>query len=83
MRGAAEFAGAHIPGALNIAHTRLAARIDEVPSDKPVLAYCRTGNRASAAVALLKKHGYDVTYVDGAFGYWAGLSETPELAGVA
>ena len=83
VRGAAEFGGAHIPGAINIAYTRLASRIDEVPRDKPIMAYCRTGNRASAAAALLAREGFDVTLVDGAFAYWAGLNEAPEPAGVA
>ena len=83
VRGAAEFGGAHIPGAINIAYTRLASRIDEVPRDKPIMAYCRTGNRASAAAALLAREGFDVTLVDGAFAYWAGLNEALEPAGVA
>jgi hydroxyacylglutathione hydrolase len=75
VRGAAEYAGVHIPGAINIAHTRLAHRLDEVPRDKPVLTYCRTGNRASSAAALLAKEGYDVTMVDGDFGSWKGLRQ--------
>lgn len=83
VRGAAEFEGAHIPGAINVAHTRLAARIDEVPRDKPVMTYCRSGNRASAAAALLAREGFEVTHVDGAFAYWAGLSQATEPAGVA
>lgn len=83
VRGAAEYAGAHVPGAINIAHTRLAARLDEVPSDKPVLAYCRSGNRASAATALLARAGYDVTLVDGAFSTWPGLSTQKATSGVS
>ena len=83
VRGAAEFAGAHIDGAQNIAHTRLARRIEEVPRDKPVLVYCRSGNRASAAVSLLVKHGYEATHVDGLLSSWAGLAQHSEPAGVA
>ena len=55
-----------------IAHTRLANRIDEVATDRPILAYCRTGNRAAAAASLLRKEGYDVTLVDGMFSSWPG-----------
>ena len=83
VRGAAEFGGAHIPGAMNIAHTRLASRLAEVPRDKPVMAYCRSGNRASAAAALLARAGLEVTLVDGPFSSWAGLQRTAEPAGVA
>lgn len=83
VRGAAEFSGAHVPGALNVAYTRLASRLDEIPRDKPVLAYCRSGNRASAAAALLARAGLDVTLVDGPFASWAGLRPAPEPAGAA
>jgi hydroxyacylglutathione hydrolase len=72
VRGAAEYAANHVPGAINIAHTRLARRISEIPTDKPVLAYCRSGARASSAVSLLQKAGYDVTHVDGMYGSWPG-----------
>jgi hydroxyacylglutathione hydrolase len=82
VRGAAEFA-VHVPGAINIAHTRLADRLAEIPKDKPVLTYCRTGNRASAAAALLAREGYDVTLVDGEFAAWSGLRDAGVSAGVA
>jgi hydroxyacylglutathione hydrolase len=81
VRGAAEYAGAHIPGAINIAHTRLAARLDEVPTDQPVLVHCRSGKRASASVALLAKAGYDVTLVDGDFASWQGLDQVQASPG--
>ena len=83
VRGAAEYAGGHIPGAINIAHTRLSARLDEVPTDKPILAYCRSGNRASAASALLAREGFDVTHVDGQFAHWAGLNRIEAPVGAA
>ena len=79
VRGAAEYAESHLPGAMNIAHTRLANRINEVVKDKPILAYCRTGNRAAAAVSLLMKEGYNVTLVDGMFSTWPGVVARPHL----
>ena len=83
VRGAAEYAGLHVPGAINIAHTRLANRLAEVPKDKPVLTYCRTGNRAAAAAALLAREGYDVTLVDGELAAWPGFRAEGAPAGVA
>jgi hydroxyacylglutathione hydrolase len=83
VRGAAEFAGGHLPGAMNIAHTRLASRLSEVPRDKPVLTYCRSGNRASAAAALLAREGYRVLLVDGMFDSWPGHRAGAVPAGVA
>lgn len=70
VRRLTEFQAGHVTGAKNVAHTRLALRLDEVDSSKPVIVHCRTGERASAAVSLLKKHGYDVTHVDGDFEQW-------------
>ncbi len=75
VRRAAEHGAGHVPGAINIAHTRLARRLDEVPRDKPVLTYCRSGNRASAAAALLARNGYDVIHVDGMFDAWPGRAK--------
>jgi len=83
VRGAAEYSGAHIPGAINIAHTRLGIRLDEVPTDKPVFTHCRSGKRASAAASLLAKAGYDVTLIDGDFASWPGLNEVAASAGAA
>jgi hydroxyacylglutathione hydrolase len=80
VRGAAEFAGAHVPGAVNVAHTRLAARIDEVPRDRPVTVYCRSGNRAASAASFLEREGYEVVYVDGLLAEWPGLKANAAVA---
>ena len=63
VRGAAEFATGHVPGATNIAHTRLPVRRDELPEGKALAVYCRSGARAAAATAWLEKEGYAVTLV--------------------
>lgn len=64
VRKKSEYDESHGEGALNIAHTRLLERIDEVPADKPVLVHCKSGARASAASSLLERHGHVVHYVD-------------------
>ena len=68
VRGAGEFAAGHVRGAVNIAHTRLAARIAEVPSGDPLYVHCGSGLRASFAVPFLAAKGRRVIHVDGAFG---------------
>ena len=65
-----EFAGGHIPGAVNIAHTRLLARIQEVPKDRNVLVNCFGGGRSSLSCSLLQKHGYQVANLAGGFNAW-------------
>ena len=67
VRRASENASAALPGAINVAHTRLAARLDEIPSDKTLLVHCRSGARSAVASAMLERNGYDVVYVNGAF----------------
>ncbi|HXF63586.1 MAG TPA: rhodanese-like domain-containing protein [Caldilineaceae bacterium] len=39
VRGDAEYAAGHIPGARHIPGDRLAERLDEVPRDRPIVAY--------------------------------------------
>ncbi len=71
-----------MPGAVNIAHTRLMPRIDEVPQDGELLVHCQSGNRASAATSFLKRNGLDVVAVDDDFTNWAGAGAQEEEAGV-
>ncbi len=68
VRRQAEFDAGHAPGALNIAHTRLLARRDEIPRDRPLLVHCQTGARAASAASLLERLGHTVLYVDDDFG---------------
>jgi len=68
VRGAGEFAAGHVKGAANIAYTRLAARIGEVPTAGTLLIHCGSGLRASIASAYLAREGRKVVHVDGSFG---------------
>jgi hydroxyacylglutathione hydrolase len=75
VRRASEFAEGHIDGARNIAHTRLMARLEEVPKGKPILVHCQGGTRSAFATAMLERAGYDATNIAGGYGAWeaAGL----------
>lgn len=70
VRKQSEFEEGHVPGALNIAHTRLMDRLDEVPHDKPVMVSCRTGARAAVASAMLERADFAVKYVDDLIEEW-------------
>ncbi len=63
VRGKVDYDHWHIPGALNIAHTRLFVRLDEVPRDRPVLVHCASGARSAHSASLLQRHGYEVVNV--------------------
>ncbi|MEO1511585.1 MAG: rhodanese-like domain-containing protein, partial [Planctomycetota bacterium] len=71
VRRATEFAGGHVPGATNIAHTRLASRLDELPGDGPILVNCRSGGRSARASAYLKRAGRDVINLAGGYSAWS------------
>lgn len=72
VRRASEYEAGHVPDSLNIAHTRLLARLDEVPETGELLVYCRSGARASAAVAMLERAGRKVSLIDDEFARWSG-----------
>jgi hydroxyacylglutathione hydrolase len=67
VRGAAEHQGRHIKGALSIPHTRLQARVAEIPANRTLIVHCQSGNRASAAAAYLERNGRQTVYVNDGF----------------
>lgn len=74
VRRADEFHAGHLPGAKNIAHTRLLARLDEVPKDHPIWVYCRTSIRSAYSAGFLQSKGFDITMLDGGFKAWSKVN---------
>ena len=60
VRTPEEFAAGHVPGAVNIPHSELAARIAELAGarERDIVVYCRTGMRAAEALEVLEKAGF-------------------------
>jgi rhodanese-related sulfurtransferase len=58
VRAPEEYAAGHVPGAVNIPHDQIAARLAEVPKDRDVVLYCRSGRRAAMAGEVLSGNGY-------------------------
>jgi hydroxyacylglutathione hydrolase len=77
VRGAAEFDAGHVPGALNVPHTHIAAGADTLPVDKPLLVYCASGARAAAAVAMLSRLGFDAIAVNDSFANYRRVQPLP------
>jgi len=74
VRTEAEYADGHIPGAVNIPHTELAARLLELPGDRTtdIVVHCRSGKRAKSAEQILLDAGYQrVSDLDGHMLGWA------------
>ena len=59
-----EYRGGHIPEAIHIPLSQLSGRVSELGKykDRPVIAYCRSGNRSNAAGGVLKKNGFESVY---------------------
>jgi len=53
-----EFNGGHLAGSINIAVQELNAKLNKIPQGKPVVVYCRSGNRSSHAARALLAAGY-------------------------
>jgi len=84
VRGASEHAVARLADARNIAYTRLAPRVQELPRDRPILVHCALGGRSAAATSMLRRAGFDAVNVAGGFEAWkkAGLpTAAPGKAG--
>jgi NADPH-dependent 2,4-dienoyl-CoA reductase/sulfur reductase-like enzyme/rhodanese-related sulfurtransferase len=67
VRDPSEFAAGHAPGAINIPLNDLRDRLDELPADRPILAYCRVGQRGHNATRLLRQHGRDARNLTGGY----------------
>ena len=80
VRRANEYVNGHIPEAVNISHTRLASRMDEVPRDQTLMVSCRTGRRSAVAASYLQRAGFDVMNFDGGFEAWK-RTEAPVTTG--
>jgi hydroxyacylglutathione hydrolase len=76
VRFASEFAGGHVPGAVNASYTRLPDYVaTRIPDGKTLLVHCASGARSAAASAFLARLGYDVQYVNGSFADYAEAHE--------
>jgi len=85
VRADHEWEAGRIPGAVHIALPELPARVGEIDKDKPVVVYCRGGNRSAMAATALGEAGYDVVKLsEGALGWEEeGLPLEPEGGYVA
>ncbi len=58
VRTREEYESGHIEGAILIPVSELEGRIIELSKEEELLIYCRTGNRSSNSVNILKANGY-------------------------
>ena len=75
VRSDGEVEADRMAGAQHVPLTQLPARLDEVPRDRSVAIFCRSGVRATVAASLLERAGHQgVTVVLGGRSGWKAIS---------
>lgn len=85
VRPEIEYRYGHVAGARSVPVSELLTRLNELPRDVPIVAYCRGPYCvfADEAVALLTEHGYQAVRLATGFPDWqaAGFPVEPKLPG--
>ena len=71
VRTPGEFAGGHVPGAINIPHMSVVSRKGELAPDKELVFICQVGGRSALACEFAASLGFKELYnVDGGTEAW-------------
>jgi rhodanese-related sulfurtransferase len=85
VREAYEHEAGHIPGSRNVEVTELTAAAESLDKSKPVVFYCRSGDRSTMPAEAYRASGWDAYTLDGGLAAWvaAGKPLEPEDGEVA
>jgi rhodanese-related sulfurtransferase len=67
-----EWEAGRIAGARLIEMNDLREAAESIPKDRPVIFYCRSGNRSAMAAAAFREAGWDAHSLEGGLEAWAG-----------
>jgi len=70
VRSPGEFGSGHIKGAKNIPVGEIGARAGELPKDKTIVVYCRSGARSGQARSALASKGFENVHNLGPMSAW-------------
>ena len=70
VRTKEEYNSGHLEGALLLPVQELEERLGELPMDKPIIVYCRSGNRSRTAAEILVNNGFKQIYDMGGISDW-------------
>jgi rhodanese-related sulfurtransferase len=86
VRTPEEFAAGHVPGALNVAHDQVEARLPELAAykSKDVVVYCRSGRRSDIALKVLEANGFErLWHLEGDILAWQAQNRPMETSAAA
>jgi rhodanese-related sulfurtransferase len=85
VRTDVEYEAGHIPGAAHIRLADVQREAGTLDREKPVVLYCRAGNRSGPAADAFAASGWDATSIEGGLLAWAdaGFGLEPEDGSVA
>jgi rhodanese-related sulfurtransferase len=74
VRGKADYARGHLPGAVHIPLAELPRKLKRLPIDRPIITYCNMHHpgqsRGERAASLLAEHGLQASALAGGFTAW-------------
>ena len=85
IRTPTEFEAGRIPGARHVPLSDVQAHVAALDREKPVILYCRSGDRSEPAADAFAASGWDAHSIEGGLVAWAdaGLELEPEGGAVA
>lgn len=74
VRQPSEYESGHLPGARLVPLGELEARLNEMNPEKPIVVYCRSGNRSHSAAGILIGSGFKEVYnMEGGISAYNGI----------
>ena len=80
VRTSEEFAAGHIPDAVSLPIDELRGRLDELPRDRPIVTYCKVGQRGYLATRILNQSGFSAVNLSGGFQTYQAYRSTEAIS---
>jgi rhodanese-related sulfurtransferase len=75
VRDDAERREGWIPGSVHMPLPALRSRLNELPRDREIIPYCRSGQRSYYASRILLQHGFRVRNLSGSYRTWQAATQ--------
>lgn len=76
VRAKSEHAAGSVPGSEQLHGGRVLWNLGGLPTDGPIITYCRSGVRSSVVASMMRAHGFDVVELEGSYLAWEAKAGT-------